>query len=595
MASSSKIVVFIGLNEIDLSKKYKYKSIRIEKFINKISTANIEIEDGNTGTAIYDVCDSDEFKCGGDIVIKAGYGDEVEQIFKGKIIEVNISLESDGSSHFSIVCRSVLYQLSLRRKSRYFENALDSESFDQILSEYPEIQKEIDPTEVIHESLVQQNITDWDFINMRAEANGHVVISDNEFLKIKKINSDQDPKQKIQFGKDIISMKLSQNSRSQLSSVEGKTWKSEELKYEETNSEMASFESFGSTDSKLLAESTLSEKDFIVDTGCISSEELSKVGESALNFSRASKINGEILINGNFLFELGKTIEIVKGSRIFEGKAYISGISHYLCEGSWQTKISIGIPFEKYYTKYNNIQSPPALGGIGAVSGLSIGTIKKISEDPKMMHRFFVNIPSIHKEEEGIWCRSLTLAAGEKSGVQFFPDKNSEVVIGFFNNDPRQGIVLGAMFGKMHNPPKEITDENLKQAFVTKEKLELSFDDEEKNISIIIPGDEEISIKISNSPEKKSITMQKGETNFIKIGDEGIEMCTNKDIKLSADGAINISGKLEAKFESMGETSISGLMTKVQGEAEAEVKGAGRVSLTADGETVVRGAIVMIN
>jgi phage protein D len=64
-------------------------------------------------------------------------------------------------------------------KNNSFSSVKDSDVLSKIIGQYSGLSKDIASTSIQHESLSQLEVTDWDFINMRAEANGQVIIVDD--------------------------------------------------------------------------------------------------------------------------------------------------------------------------------------------------------------------------------------------------------------------------------------------------------------------------------------------------------------------------------------------------------------------------------
>ena len=55
--------------------------------------------------------------------------------------------------------------------------------------------------------------------------------------------------------------------------------------------------------------------------------------------------------------------------------------------------------------------------------------------------------------------------------IFFRPEPGDEVIVGFLNDDPRQAVILGAVYGSKNTPPKhgsQLAKENIKKAIVTK-------------------------------------------------------------------------------------------------------------------------------
>lgn len=587
------VLLRILVDGVDISKKYQFVSVNTSKTINKISIARIVLQDGDPSEGRFNATDSDDFRIGSRIEIKAGYHDKTETIYKGIITKLAISAHGSHYSVLNVECRDTAYRTTLRRRSASFENTLDSDCISKILDKYEGLLKIIEPTVVTHEILLQQDISDWDFINLRAEANGKIIIVSDDELKVKSIDTTKSPKRTFTYGRDILNLDISMDSRSQILNSQGKIWNTDSLETEEVDSTEIPEKSFGSTDYRDLATTTKEEKEFLYHNGILATDEMKNLADAIVDFSRVSKIQGQILVEGLSDIALDDVIMIDKGAYRFAGRGYVSGVNHIIEEGGWQTQIKVGLDSIRYMHKYSDICSLPAAGVMAPFNGIQIGKVKKVYGDPKQMDRVFVSLSLIHKEDEGVWCRLASPYASDEVGMLFFPEVDSEVAVLFVNSDPRSPVIIGSLYGKRHRTPEEVGETNSKKAIVTKGRLKISFDDEDKVITIEVLGNESRSITISD--KDGSMSLSNGTNGRIDIDGEGIKISTSKDIRLSADGAIRMSAKTRMDLESDGEADLKGQMVKVSADSSVSVEGSGRAVIRSAGETVVRGAIVRIN
>jgi uncharacterized protein involved in type VI secretion and phage assembly len=129
-----------------------------------------------------------------------------------------------------------------------------------------------------------------------------------------------------------------------------------------------------------------------------------------------------------------------------------------------------------------------------------------------------VKIPLLNDDEEGIWCRIALLDAGNERGSFFMPEINDEVVLGFINDDPRHGIILGMLHSQSMPAPVTASDDNNEKGFYTRSKMKLVFDDDKKSITIITPKKKSIVI----SDDDGSIILSDDLSNKITMDSDGI-------------------------------------------------------------------------
>ena len=87
------------------------------------------------------------------------------------------------------------------------------------------------------------------------------------------------------------------------------------------------------------------------------------------------------------------------------------------------------------------------------VSGLHVGVVAEFAEDPDKQLRVKVTLPR-HRigDRTLVWARLAAPDAGKDRGFFFRPETGDEVVIGFFNDDPRQPVILGSLHSSKNAP-----------------------------------------------------------------------------------------------------------------------------------------------
>ena len=140
--------------------------------------------------------------------------------------------------------------------------------------------------------------------------------------------------------------------------------------------------------------------------------------------------------------------------------------------------------------------------------------------------------------------------------------------------------------------PNPATDENnYIKAITTKAKLNVTFNDEKKDIIIQTPGGNKITI----SDDQKSISIEDQNSNSIKMTSSGIVINSGKDITLKATGNITLDATGKVSVTAKQDVAVSGLNISNTAQMGFTAKGNATAELSASGQTTVKGAIVMIN
>jgi uncharacterized protein involved in type VI secretion and phage assembly len=236
----------------------------------------------------------------------------------------------------------------------------------------------------------------------------------------------------------------------------------------------------------------------------------------------------------------------------------------------------------EFFAETFKLQPPPAAGLLPAAGGLQIGVVTALENDPDGEDRVKCRLPMISSGEEGIWARLATLDAGDGRGTYFRPEIGDEVVVGFLNDDPRHPVILGMIHSSAKPAPEPAKDDNHHKGYVSREKLKLTFDDEKKAIAVETPAGNKITL----SEDAKGITLEDQNGNKIVLNDSGITIQSAKDVKITADKDVKLSG---TNTEFSAKTGF-----KASGTSTAELSGA-QTKINGDAMTVIKGGIVQIN
>ena len=565
----------------ELRPEYQVMSILVRKELNKISIARFTIRDGDAASEDFEISNTDTLIPGKKVEIKTGRDGQNATIFKGVITNHGIRIREGGRSELNIECKDESVKLTVGRQSKYFEKVKDSDIIQNIFKEYG-LGGKVDDTKVKHDEVVQHNVTNWDFLMSRADVNGLVVLTDDGKINAFSPKTNTDPALSLVYGSTLIDFEADMDAKHQWKSVEATSWDFKNQKMETTNSSSAKFDEPGNLSGSRLSDVLGLEKLDLRHSGKVVKEELKAWADAALLKSRIAKIRGSCKFFGTSKVKPGDMVKVDGVGKRFNGKVFISGVQHSLVEGTWFTHAQFGMPMEWFHQK-KNINEPAAGGLVPSISGLQIGKVVKLENDPEGEHRIQVKLPVIDPQAKGIWARMATLDAGNNRGSFFRPEIDDEVAVGFINNDPRDPIVVGMLNSSKLPAPVEAKDDNHIKGFVTRSEMKLMFDDDKKIITIETLAGNSIII----SEKDKAITLTDQNKNTITMNENGIELKSPKDIKLDATGNVEIKAAKDIKIE--------GLNIDVKAKAEFKADGGAGAQVTTSAIAVLKGSMVQIN
>lgn len=576
---NTDLVTFtILVNGLPVGKETGIVSIAVNKEVNKIPWAKLMIQDGDVSTEDFAVSNQDTFKPGNEIEIQAGYHTDETTIFKGIIIKHGIKILRDRHSLLEIECKDVVIKTTAGRKNKYFYDSKDTDIIEEILNSYSiQSNATADAADVKHKEVVQYYSTDWDFMVCRAEVSGKLVMPDDGTVVVKKPDFTQQPVALLQYGGNILELEAMMDSTYQYGTVTASGWNYANQELSEQDAVEPVLQEEGNISSSDLSDVLGLDTCKLFHSGNVNDQELRGWASTQLLKSKLSKIKGRVKFLGFADVKPGMLVELQGVGDRFNGIAFVSTVRHSISDGNWYTDINVGLS-PKWFAQEDDVSAMPASGLIPAISGLQIGIVTQLENDPDGEHRIQVRVPVIDAAADGIWARVACMDAGNERCSYFRPEVSDEVIIGFINDDPRDAVVLG-MFNSSALPvPTDVfpeEDANNIKGFVTRSKLKFIFDDDKKIITLETPAANKIVI----NDDEGSILLQDQNNNKITMNSDGITVESAKDLILKATNNVSIKGvKIEAEASS-----------------EFSAKGNTKAALNSSGQTEIKGGTVMIN
>jgi len=581
------VTTSILVNGAEMNTTYQFISIEVDKQVNRISSAVIRLLDGNPATEDFPVSDSADFIPGTKISIKAGYHSEESVIFSGIVIKHSLKVRSGAGPLLTLHCKDDCVKMTVGRKNAIFENSTDSDAMETVISSHG-LSKSVSSTSYQNKELIQWYATDWDFIVSRAEANGMIVTTEQGKITVAKPDSSQSATLKVSYGDTILSMDVEADSYSQYSKVQASSWDAKGQAIVQVTANDPGITTAGNFTPAKMA-SVIGATYNLQSTSLLEQTEIQNWADSCLLKSQFAMIKGSIKFQGNSLMLPGKMIEMDGVGTRFSGNALVSGVLHTIESGNWHTTVSLGLNEAWYTEETPNIVSPLASGILPGISGLQNGVVKQINSDPENQFRVLVTIPIL--DNKTVWARLSNLYATSGSGTYFYPEVGDEVVLGFFNEDPRFPVILGSMYSSSKAPPYTPDSKNGTKAIVSKNLVKLVVDEEKKSLTLITPANNSVVL----SDDAKSITLSDQNGNKIEMSSSGITIESASDLTLKANQNINASATAGISVAAQADLKLSGLSVSGTAQTQMAMKGTASAEFSASGPVTVKGAMVMIN
>ncbi len=531
-----------------IKSEFELLSIDILREYNRVPMAELVYIDGKPETSKFPLSDSGFFDSGNEIEIKLRYEGEKDKpektVFKGIVLGNSIRMNGNNCV-LQVELSDTAIKMTGSRKSMVFEDVSDSDIIGKLITASGLKKGKVDSTKVKHKRMIQYHATDWDFLLCRAEANGLLVSAIDGELAAIQPDLSASAKHTFKFGlNEIYSFNIESDTRHQHTSVTGSSWDvktqklSAPLKAKAFNLNQAGLnattvnKTMGNSDENLLSGVMLNDG------------EAQAWADATMIKNRLSVLRGNLQIKGDGTLQIGDIISLEGVSKLFTGTTIITGIRHQVNIDGWFTDIQFGLSAERFST-LPNVSETRAAGLLPGVNGLQIGVVEKFEADPEKEFRVKVRIPSINNDANIAWARLGATDAGKARGSFFFPEVGDEVILGFFNDDPRQPVILGSLYSSVNTPSIQPADKNPLKGITTREGLKITFDDEKKIMTLLTPGKQSITI----DDDKKTIELADANENKVLMSKDGIKLDSAKDVIINAPkGEVKITAKAKVEI-----------------------------------------------
>lgn len=557
----------------ELSAQFHVLAIEVNRELNRIPSALIELRDGDPARSTFPASEADSLVPGRQIEIQLGYRAKNETVFKGVVVKHSIRVRKQ-ASQLLVECRDAAIRMSTEPATRHYASRADSEIMEQLLQDHG-LRHQVQSTGAALEELVQYQATDWDFLLCRAEANGQVVLAEDGQVSVMKPSTSGDAALSLQFGDSLLELDAEVDARWQSKAVHAASWSAADQKLIVAEAREGQAGSSGNLEPAALAGVAAGDALLLRHGGLLGQTELQAWADARLQRERLAKVRGRARCQGLAAIKPGAVLALDGLGQRFNGSLLVSGVRHCVSNGNWETDVQFGLNPLQFASVFD-LRPMPAGGLLPAVSGLQVGVVSALEGDPANEERIAVRLPFADNASEGVWSRIACLDAGKERGSYFRPEIGDEVVVGFLDSDPRHPVVLGMCHSSARPAPEPLADKNDLKGYASRSRLKLQFDDDRKIVLVETPAGNRLSL----SEDAKGIVIEDQNGNKIVLDDSGVRIESSKDLSFKAAQdirmeAVNIECKasMNMKAAAVSSLELSGASASLKGSATTAIQG----------------------
>ena len=584
----------IKINGDILDTSFEVNNIYTFKEVNKLSRARIQILGGDYTKNSFIESENSLFDPGNEIEIKFGYDQKLILVFEGIIQKHSLSIQEGyqrrkSKSLMVIDCVDKAIKLKNSYTTTVYKNKTDSQIIANIISNISGLSSVIETSSFQHTLLAKYNSNDWEFLLNRAKVNGFLVLNSNNNLTIKDPEiGNEAPIVKIENGGGTLFFEAHLDSSSQFNSL---SFSSQNSFNGETHLKSGVEPNEIVTNSKnpaknISSKSSQSDLEFNFPYD-VDPNELKILADAITKTSRLQRISGSAKFKGVLDIDLDTVVSLEGFGSRFDGNVYITAVFHEINEGKIITEIQFGLS-EDFFNKQTLLEKREY---INPITGLHLGKVTQVHNDPENQFRIKVSIPALNDMTDGIWAKLTQSYTGGSLGGLVVPEVGTQVVVSFIGDDSRAPVVLGCLYTNDNKPYTSLEEQNNIKAFLSKSNLKLEFKEDTKQITISTPSGNSITL----NEDAKEISIEDENSNLIKTSSSGIEMKSKKDITISSSGNLTLSAKGKVDIKASTDLSMKGMNIAQSADAKLSSKANSNLELTSAGVATLKGSIVQIN
>jgi phage protein D len=278
-------------------------------------------------------------------------------------------------------------------------------------------------------------------------------------------------------------------------------------------------------------------------------------------------------------------VDIKGAGRRFSGKYVLSEVRHvWETEAGYRTEFTVTGRHDHSLYALAGGHASAALPTPARIEGLVVGIVTDV-KDPENLGRIKVKLPWLADNYESDWARVTQVIGGSSYGSLFMPDVNDEVLIGFEHGDIHRPYVLGSLYSGRNKPEKPSDKLVASDGKVATQRLETR--EHNRLVFFDHKGTKE-GVTLRTGDDKYYLDLNKTETKITISSDGGITIEAKK-------GKVLLEAKdLEIKTTGTLDATATGAAT-LKSQAKMTIEGGAGLELKSSGVVEIKGSLVKVN
>ncbi|HLI71974.1 MAG TPA: VgrG-related protein [Ktedonobacteraceae bacterium] len=485
---------------------------------------------------------------GKSVQISAKTERQAKPLFDGEIVEIEPEFDP-GNQQLIVRAFDRLHRLGRGRHVRSFTNVSDEDLIKKLAQEAG-LQAQVAQASQVYSYVFQNNETNLEFLQGRAAALGYLLYVQGKTLHCEPLKIGGSPVD-LEWGVTLHEFRPRLTTIGQLNSVTARGW--DPANRQEIIGQVQNGQGTPQIGQQQNG-GDLARSAFQITAGTLVAGVPIRVQAVADRLAQAVAdraagrfVEAEGACSGNPALVAGASVQIKAVGNRFSGTYFVTNTLHiYNARHGYNTHFGItGYHPATLFSLLTRVEEEKLL----VPSGLVIGIVTD-NQDPEGYGRVKVKYPWLSGDHASDWARVVVPGGGDQRGIEFLPEINDEVLVGFEMGDIHYPYVLGGLWnGKDAPPDAHVTGGGKVQKRIIRSRSGhmITLDDSDGGGGITIVDSKGNKLVLDSSSNALQITVQ-GDTSLKAQG----------NLTLEAQGQVQIKGMGISVDGGAGTVSVKG-------------------------------------
>jgi phage protein D/phage baseplate assembly protein gpV len=462
----------------------------------------------------------------------------------------------------------------------------------------------VEATSTVFDTVSQGGVTDWQFLSGLAKEIGYEVgVRDDKFEFCKPQSAGDAPSASgtngsplvLELGSDLLRVRSSVTSAEQVGQTQVRGWDTAQKKaiVGTAQASTTSAELPGANPADLA--NLFGDPTYVgYDVPYRMQAEVDVAAKAVAEQIAGAFAELDAVTRGNPKIRAGAAVSIDNIGNPFDGKYTVSTSRHHFDQTTgYVTQFAVTGRQER--SLLGLASGGASFAGGQRLTGVVVALVSDVN-DPQNLGRVKVHYPWLSDTYVSDWARTIQPGAGKDRGAMVVPEVGDEVLVAFELGDIRRPYVVGGLYNGVDTPktgPIDLVDsgsgEINRRSFVSRRGHRLDFLDQTgKTEGITIrTGDDKLQLLLDATGTKLTVhsdgtvLVEAKQGVTVDAATSTVEL-KGGNIKLTGQNGVTIDGGGGAVKVTAGtDLSLTGTSAKLEGSAQAEVKGGATCSISA--------------